>query len=96
MSDIQATLSERGTRYGDFADHACIAQQLQDVMRDTSDDDGLTGWAALQPFQKQALQVIVDKIAHILNGDPNYIDNWHDIQGYTKLVEDRLPLDTSP
>src|SRR5690606_10084595 len=31
------------------------------------------------------------KIARILIGDPNYADNWHDIQGYAKLVEERLP-----
>lgn len=28
--------------------------------------------------------------AYILNGDPTYLDNWHDIQGYARLVEKRL------
>lgn len=32
---------------------------------------------------------IADKIARILNGDPEYRDNWHDIAGYAKLAEDR-------
>ena len=32
----------------------------------------------------------------ILNGDPNYVDNWHDIIGYAKLIEDRLRLAASP
>jgi len=31
--------------------------------------------------------MIFCKIARILNGDPNLIDNWHDIAGYAKLVE---------
>ena len=82
---IENTLAERGTRYGDFTDHARIAQNVQDVMRFTD------GWGRLGAVQKQALTVIADKIARILSGDPNYADNWHDIQGYAKLVEDRLP-----
>lgn len=85
---IKKTLEERGTRYGDFTVHARIAQNLQLVMQDKS------GWGHLSSVQRQALTVIADKIARILSGDPDYRDNWHDIQGYAKLVEDRLP--TSP
>lgn len=48
------------------------------------------GWDRLSAVQKQALTVIADKIARILSGDPNYGDNWHDIQGYAKLAEDRI------
>lgn len=99
---VESTLNERGARYGDFTDHARIAQALQDVMRKhkarqipqpKADDemDWFTPWDLLTPIAKQALTVIADKIARILNGDPNYADNWHDIQGYAKLVEDRLP-----
>ncbi len=84
MNDIDKTLAERGARYGEFKDHAVIAQALQDVMRAPA------GWARLAPDQKQALTVIADKIARMLNGDPNYVDNWHDIIGYAKLVEQRL------
>lgn len=87
---IEATLDERGSRYGDFSDHACVAQALQNVMRTPFNDDS-RGWPTLSDVQKQALTVIADKIARILSGDPNYADNWHDIQGYAKLAEDRLP-----
>lgn len=88
MSDVQSTLAERGARYGDFTDHAAIAQALQDTMRLTRPN----GWDRLNDVQRQALTVIADKIARILSGDPNYADNWHDIQGYARLVEDRLEL----
>lgn len=87
MSDIETTLAERGTRYGSFKDHAAIAQNIQDAMR------APPGWAKLAPDQKQALTVIADKIARMLNGDPDYVDNWHDIEGYAKLVEARLIAD---
>lgn len=81
---VDNTLAERGARYGRFADHAKIAQGLQDVMRSAD------SWNTLDQDMKQALSVIADKIARILNGDPFYGDNWHDIQGYAKLVEDRI------
>lgn len=99
--NIQDTLNERGSRYGDFSDHARIAQSLQKVMqefqlRDQSrlDKHGELPypWDGLSDVQKQALTVIADKIARILSGDPNYADNWHDIQGYARLVEERLPV----
>jgi hypothetical protein len=50
-------------------------------------------WEALDAVKKQALTVIADKIARILTGDPEYKDNWHDIQGYAKLAEDRCAED---
>lgn len=84
MADLTATLAERGARYGKFEDHAVIAQGLKDQMWATE------GWSRLAPDQRQALEVIQDKVARILNGDPDYTDNWHDIAGYARLVEDRL------
>ncbi len=91
MSDVEKTLAERGARYGDFTHHAAIAQQLQDIMRGPSGR-----WENLSYVQAQALTVIADKIARILSGDPDYTDNWHDIQGYAKLAEDRCVDHTAP
>ena len=88
---VENTLAERGKRYGDFSDHAEVCQQLQNVMRSSRTSSQKHGWDRLSDVQKQALTVIADKIARILTGDPDYDDNWHDIQGYAKLVEDRLP-----
>ena len=82
--NIEQTLTERGARYGDFAEHARIAQGLKDIMWQKD------GWSRLTPAMRQALEVIADKIARILNGDPTYADNWHDIQGYAQLVEKTL------
>jgi len=84
---IESTLAERGERYGSFEHHACIAQDLQEVMRSQA------GWSRLAPDQRQALTVIAYKIARMLNGDPNYRDNFHDIAGYAKLVDDRMARD---
>ncbi len=48
------------------------------------------GWERLNPSQAQALEVIADKISRMLNGDPNYDDNWQDIIGYSQLVLDEI------
>jgi len=84
MPDIDLTLTERGKRYGDFAEHARITQSIKDAMIISPN------WATLAPDQKEALEMVAHKIGRILNGDPNYHDSWHDIVGYAKLVADRL------
>jgi hypothetical protein len=84
MTDVSTTLSERGGRYGAFINHATIAQGLQKVLF------AAPNWSKLDPDMRQALCVICDKMARILNGDPYYEDNWHDIQGYARLVEKRI------
>ncbi len=93
-TSVEDTLAQRGSRYGDFTDHARICQQLKHDMvnaRVTNSDGTFTRkWTELDDVKKQALEVIADKVARILSGDPNYDDNWHDIQGYARLVEERL------
>jgi hypothetical protein len=82
---VEETLRQRGERYGDFTNHARICQRLKRIMMYELE----SGWDVLSDDKKQALEVIADKIARILSGDPEYKDNWHDIQGYAKLAEDR-------
>ena len=84
LNDINATLAERGTRYGSFDEHARITQNLKRAMIDSPN------WQALSDDQREALEMVQHKIGRILNGDPNYHDSWHDIIGYTKLIADRL------
>ena len=81
---VDATLTERGNRYGKFKDHAELSQKLKEAMY-CSD-----GWECLSADMREALEMIQHKVARILNGDPTYADSWHDIAGYAKLVDDRL------
>lgn len=81
---IDATLSERGNRYGAFTGHARITQNIKRAMTDSPN------WAKLSDPQKEALEMTAHKIGRILNGDPDYHDSWHDINGYIKLVADDL------
>ena len=90
-----AILTERGSRYGKFEDHARIAQILKFAMQQHTPHGPLTTkptprWASLADDQKEALEMIAHKIGRILNGDPDYADSWADIAGYARLVADRL------
>lgn len=75
-STVEATLEERGKRYGDFESHAAITQKIKMVIQCNPK------WRDLAPDQKEALEMIAHKIGRILNGEPNYADSWHDIAGY--------------
>jgi hypothetical protein len=85
--NIDATLAERGARYGKFAAHTVISQEIQDVIRGRM---GETKWLGLRADQREALQMIAHKLGRIVNGDPHYADSWTDIAGYAELVAKRL------
>jgi hypothetical protein len=88
MTDIAATLAERGSRYGAFDEHARITQNLKRTMADSPN------WHRLADDQRETLEMVAHKIGRILNGDPDYDDSWIDIAGYAKLVADRLTSDS--
>lgn len=84
---IDAVLSERGSRYGRFVDHASITMSLKNAIRWHRE---VREFGLLADDQQEALDMICHKIGRIVNGDPNYADSWIDIAGYAKLVADRL------
>ena len=84
VSGIEKTLQERGSTYGEFPNVAYTSQTLRSCMTE------FDGWDRLNDTQREALTVIAQKIARILNGNPDYLDNWHDIAGYATLVEKSL------
>lgn len=81
---IDETLSERGERYGDFKTHAMITQRIKRAMQDSPN------WQVLTDDKRESLEMLAHKVGRILNGDPEYQDSWHDIIGYTRLVEKTL------
>ena len=85
-TDINQTLNERGSRYGNFVGHAKVTQQLKTVIQYALVERD----KRLVDDQQEALDMICHKIGRIVNGDPDYADSWIDIAGYAKLVADRL------
>jgi hypothetical protein len=86
MTSIEETLEERGKRYGKFADNAQVTQGLKLVVANYLRSKK----RMLAADQQEALDMIFHKAGRIVCGDPDYPDNWHDIAGYAKRVEDRL------
>lgn len=84
MSEINNTLNERGERYGKFKDVAGTTQQLMAIV------ECGTNYEHLNAEQKTSLFMICNKMARIVNGDFNFIESWHDILGYAKLIENEL------
>lgn len=79
---VEQTIEEREPKYGNYPKRACLAESINDLLT--------CGSMPLKPFQKHALTMIAEKLSRITNGDPNIIDNWHDIAGYATLVEREL------
>lgn len=89
-SDIATTLAQREDRYGPFKSHAEITQAIKAAMQNSPN------WSRLSSDKKEALEMVAHKIGRILNGDPNYHDSWHDINGYVKLIADDLFINAGP
>jgi hypothetical protein len=83
---LEATLADRGAKYGPFAGHAEVTQDLKRVIvkhltkrnKVFADD------------QQECLDMIFHKIGRAVNGDADYDDTWVDMAGYPQLVADRL------
>lgn len=87
MSDQEKMLAERKSQHGDFTVHAEITQQLKAVAQKTHG----SGYYLMSATQREAVDMILHKIARILAGNPNHYDHWDDIAGYAKITRDRIP-----
>jgi hypothetical protein len=81
---IDKTLAEREITHGNYENKAIFIQGMKCAMR--SED----GWWELDYDMQESLDMIATKIARILIGNANHVDNWHDIAGYSLLIEQRL------
>lgn len=84
---IDNTLEQRGNRYGEFREHARITQNIKRAMQDSPN------WNELPDYMKEALEMNAHKIGRWLNGDFTYLDNPHDMIGYTRLAEIEMEKD---
>lgn len=84
MSTTEQILNERSKTHGEFHTHASMAQALKHVVRNSPNSDRLS------QVQMEGLDMILHKVARVLNGDPNHVDHWDDIAGYAELVAREL------
>lgn len=94
-ADIVADITrQRGSVYGPFLHNAIVSQALKDAMRRIPDPDNEGRRFEDLPLDvREALDLIATKISRIICGDHEYLDNWDDIGGYSKIVADRIRTD---
>jgi len=85
-TNIDQTIDERALDYGKFKDSAALMQSIKRLLADHARRHDKT----FADDQWEALEMIVHKMARIVNGNPDKVDHWVDIAGYAKLVADRL------
>lgn len=83
---VEATLAERQAQYGCFEDVAFVTENIMAVLSKVRTN----GLNDLPHPHRMALYMIASKMARIVNGDFNHKDSWHDIGGYSKLIEDLI------
>ena len=83
---IEATLADRQAQYGCFEDVARTTGKIMEALSEVR----VNGLNDLPHPHRMALYMIASKMARIVNGDFNHKDSWHDIGGYSKLIEDLL------
>lgn len=84
MDKTTQILKERGKEYGYYNSMCETIQSLKNRMKVSS------GWTNLSCSQKESLDMIAHKIGRILNGNPDNIDSWQDIEGYARLIREKL------
>lgn len=87
MADINETLAERGSKYGEFRDNACVTQVVINIL------GAMPGWRAMTNMQREATHMIVHKLSRAVCGDPSHVDNFVDIAGYAQLVAKEMQND---
>lgn len=90
MEDIRKILAERGQTHGDFSNQAECAQDLKKAFYNWAQHNKLT------PYMKEAVDMILHKMARVATGNPSVQDHWDDIAGYATLVSDRVVLKPAP
>lgn len=83
-ASVESTLHIRGSRYGTLAGNGAVSQAIKVAMRSGGQ------WPTMSSDQQEALDQFACKIARICTGDPDYVDNWLDVEGYARLVRNKL------
>lgn len=74
-------MPDRRFTHGRFKETSRVAQAFKAIARNTPN------WRKLAPEQQEAIDQNCTKLARILCGKFNHGDHWHDIGGYTQLIE---------
>lgn len=82
--DTAKLLAARGKTHGEYRDHARATQGIMRVLMAEKN------WATLPDIMKESLHMFAHKMGRVVTGDPFIEDHWFDIEGYSRLVRERL------
>lgn len=85
-TNVDQVLDSRAKDYGKFIEGAEIMQMLKRLVHNYIEDRG----TPLAFDQREAIDMIIHKLGRIINGNPDKVDHWVDVAGYSTLVADRL------
>ena len=85
---VEETVTERDQTHGDFVTQAEAAKRMEQVLVNTQ------GWAQMPYWMRYSVSMILMKISRIVHGNCRTRDHWHDIGGYSHLVERELGDDS--
>ncbi|WP_104748584.1 hypothetical protein [Helicobacter cetorum] len=77
---INQILDEREEKYGDYETMAMLDTELKEALRTHPN------FIALPNEIKCSLEMILHKVARVVNGDYMHKDNFIDIKGYSELA----------
>ena len=78
--EVNKILKVRAGTYGEYRDVSQISQDIKKVIKNSRN------YPLMPAYMLESLELIANKLARILNGDPMYDDSWRDISGYCTLV----------
>ncbi len=81
MKEIDNTLKKRNSKYGSYED-GVIMTLIKCHYRNVNEVD-------MDQISESMISDVVNKLVRIAV-TPTHIDSWHDIQGYSKLIENYL------
>lgn len=86
MTDVNEVLKERGARYGDYGEQALLVTNITNLLKGEMDVNDQFNALNVKEVAvvEQTLFMLATKMARIVQGDPLYLDNWIDIEGYSK------------
>ena len=83
---IKNIARERNKTHGDYTDVAVYTAQFRQILETATIDRKADSRIRLSDRQRLSLDMICNKIARILAGNPSEEEHWKDIAGYAYIA----------
>jgi hypothetical protein len=81
---INDILNQRERTHGNFPEQAMTAQALKGLLA------GTPNWPHMEPYMREALELICTKLSRMCHGNFNHVDAPLDVSGYAELMVKQL------